>query len=166
MLKLLTVKFEEETESFNDAILANFLSDKKIMRWESNFFEKKGSHYWAVLLEYETLIPPVEKVSSKPEEKKEDNYKELLKEEDWPIFKRLREWRGEVSKKEGVPPYIIFTNMQLAKIAVTRPGSLNALQQIYGVGDIKKSKYGKQIIGIISSSGKLPGKGKKESGIG
>ena len=69
------------------------------------------------------------------------------------MFKRLREWRGETSKAERVPPYIIFTNMQLAKIAITRPESLNALQGIEGVGNVKRKKYGEQLIELIKSFG-------------
>ena len=89
-----------------------------------------------------------------------------MTENDWPLFEVLREWRGESSKKEGVPPYIIFTNIQLAKIAVTRPTSLNALQDIEGIGNAKREKYGKAILLIIKSHG-LPVKtnkgGKKDA---
>lgn len=61
-------------------------------------------------------------------EKKEEGYKTILTDADWPLFKMLKEWRGEESKKEGVPSYIICNNMQLARISVMRPTSLNALQ--------------------------------------
>jgi superfamily II DNA helicase RecQ len=66
----------------------------------------------------------------------------LLSENDWPLFKVLREWRGELSKKEGIPPYIICTNIKLAKLAVMRPSSLNGLQEIdeYWQGNIKLFK--------------------------
>lgn len=126
---------------------------------ESNFFERKGSHYCAVLLEYEPMISQDENMSYKPVEKREDNFKNLLKEEDWPLFKRLREWRGEVSKKEGVPPYIIFTNKQLAKIAFTRPVSLNALQQIEGVGNVKIWKEDNWHHIVFWKIGRCDGKG-------
>jgi ATP-dependent DNA helicase RecQ len=81
--------------------------------------------------------------------KKDEKYKEILTENDWPIFKRLKEWRAEKCKKEGVPPYIVFTNLQLAKIAATRPTSLNAIQQIEGIGNSKREKYGNEILQII-----------------
>jgi hypothetical protein len=73
MLKLFTVKFEEKIESFNDVVLTNFLSDKTIIKWESNFFERKGSQYWAVLLEYEPVMPSGESNLDKPAGKKTEH---------------------------------------------------------------------------------------------
>jgi superfamily II DNA helicase RecQ len=154
MLKIFTVKFEEKIESFNDSIITNFLSDKVIIKWESQFFERKNCQFWTVIVEYVPTTVSGGVVSQKTAAKKEENYKEILTETDWPLFKRLKEWREETSKAEGVPPYIVFTNLQLAKIAVTRPESLNSLQQIEGVGNVKREKYGKAIINIVMSLGK------------
>lgn len=153
MLKIFTIKFENNLESFNDSILSNFLSDKGVVRWESHFFEHKKEYYWTIVVEYNPAAPSSAVSAGKGQMKKDEAYKELLTRNDWPLFNRLREWRMERSKKDGVPPYIIFTNIQLAKIAVTRPLSLNALQQVEGVGDAKREKYGNEIILIIKSFG-------------
>ncbi|TFH42044.1 MAG: hypothetical protein E4G94_06960, partial [ANME-2 cluster archaeon] len=51
-------------------------------------------------------------------------------------------------------PYIICTNIQLAKLAVMRPSSLNGLQEIEVIGKSKTEKYGKNSLQIISSYGK------------
>lgn len=157
MLKVLTIKFENNLESFNDSILSDFLSGKEIIRWESRFFDHKNEHYWSVILEYKSVLPPGEIITGKKGSLRSEKYKELLTENDWPLFNRLREWRAERVKKDGVPPYIVFNNIQLAKITVTRPSSLNALQQIEGVGNAKREKYGNEIIHIIKSFG-LPQK--------
>jgi len=84
-----------------------------------------------------------------PSKKNNESYKDIMSESDWPLFEFLREWRGETCKKEGVPPYILCTNLQLAKIAVTRPASLNALQGIKGIGKAKREKYGADILKIV-----------------
>jgi len=42
MLKIFAVNYRERTESFNDHALSNFLADKEILRWESQFFERKN----------------------------------------------------------------------------------------------------------------------------
>ncbi|MBE9594400.1 MAG: HRDC domain-containing protein [Proteobacteria bacterium] len=34
---------------------------------------------------------------------------------DWLLFNVLREWRAERCKEEGIPPYVIYTNLQLAR---------------------------------------------------
>jgi ATP-dependent DNA helicase RecQ len=88
-------------------------------------------------------------IPGKSQAKRDETYKKILSENDWPLFKRLREWRGETSKAEGIPPYIICNNIQLAKIAVNRPKSLNALQEIEGIGNAKREKYGTDILKLV-----------------
>jgi superfamily II DNA helicase RecQ len=149
MLKIFTIKFENRLESFNDNIVLDFLADKEIIRWESIFFQSKNNHYWSIIVEYIPSTPLAASSTERKDLKKNEKYKEILTENDWPIFKRLREWRAEKCKKEGVPPYILFTNLQLAKIAATRPTSLNALQQIKSIGNSKREKYGNEILQII-----------------
>jgi ATP-dependent DNA helicase RecQ len=153
MLKIFTIKFENNIESFNDSILSNFLADKNVIEWEGHFFERKSDHYWTIIVEY---VAPSDCPSThldKMEKKKDERYREILTDSDWPLFNHLREWRADKSKKQGVPPYIIFTNLQLANIAVTRPESLNALQQLEGIGNAKKEKYGNEIIQLIKTFG-------------
>jgi superfamily II DNA helicase RecQ len=163
MLKIFTIKYEERTESFNDGALSNFLSDKELLRWESHFFERKNEYFWTVLVEYRLAVTAAAGPIGKPEKSKDERYKELLTDNDWPLFNRLREWRAERSKAEGVPPYIICTNTQLAKITVMRPSSLNALQSIEGIGRAKSEKYGTEILQLIASYGAPEATTKKEN---
>lgn len=157
MLKIFTMKYSEKSENFPDSAMSGFLADKEVLRWESHFFERKGEFFWTVLAEYRDSSMPVRvKNGEEKLEKKEESYKTILTDADWPLFKMLKEWRGEESKKEGVPPYIICNNMQLARISVMRPTSLNALQGIDGIGKAKIEKYGKDILRIVSSCGQLP----------
>ncbi len=64
------------------------------------------------------------------------------------LFNLLRDWRSQRSKKEGVPPYILFTNQQLTDIVKKRPQSLAELTQIAGIGKGKADKYGEEILSI------------------
>ena len=152
MLKIFTLKYEEKSEQFNDSIMTNFLADKELLRWESHFFERKNEYFWTVLVEYRTLFPL--QFIGKKEGNKNESYKEIFSDNDWPLFNVLREWRTDMSKKEGIPPYIICNNIQMANIAIKRPSSLNALQEIDGIGKAKIEKYGKEILQIIASHGK------------
>ena len=54
MLELFTLKYEEITV-FNDSVMSNFLADNEILRWESNFFERKNEYFWTVLVEYRPM---------------------------------------------------------------------------------------------------------------
>ena len=154
MLKIFTLKYEEKIESFNDSILSNFLADKEVLQWESHFFERKKEYFWTVLIDYRTTFAGQTEHVVKREANKNESYKEMLTDNDWPLFNILREWRSDMSKKEGIPPYIICNNIQLSRIVVKRPSSLNALQEIEGIGKSKIEKYGKEILQIIASHGK------------
>jgi superfamily II DNA helicase RecQ len=79
-------------------------------------------------------------------------WKELINKDNEVIFISLKNWRLEESKKQGFPPFIIFTNKQLADIAVLKPSTLNHLSQIDGIGPSKMEKYGEKILRLVASS--------------
>ncbi len=83
---------------------------------------------------------------------KKDDYRALLNEQSTPLFNFLREWRNQRAMEKGQPPYILFTNKQLAQLAAKAPTSLNRLAQIEGVGKTKLELYGKEVLGIIKKN--------------
>ena len=66
------------------------------------------------------------------------------------LFERLRAWRAGVAKEHGVPPYVVFHDATLNAIAAARPGSLEALRGISGVGERKLANYGAAIVRIVA----------------
>ena len=90
MLELFTLKYEERTV-FNDSVMSNFLADKEILRWESQFFERKNEYFWSVLVEYRLSFISQTEPTRKTEKGRDESYKELLTENDWPLFNVLRE---------------------------------------------------------------------------
>jgi ATP-dependent DNA helicase RecQ len=70
-------------------------------------------------------------------------------------FEALRLWRLAEAKGQGIPPYVIFHDAVLREIATFRPGSLEALGQIKGVGASKLERYGSRVLGVLSAA--LPG---------
>ena len=71
-----------------------------------------------------------------------------MSEHDMGLFNLLRDWRSQRSKKDGVPPYIVFTNQQLSDIVKRRPQSLSELMQLDGIGKGKADKYGEEVLKI------------------
>ena len=61
-------------------------------------------------------------------------------------WETLRRWRAEAAKREGVPPYVIFHDATLAEILAARPGSLEELSRISGVGKHKLDKHGAALL--------------------
>jgi DNA helicase II / ATP-dependent DNA helicase PcrA len=72
---------------------------------------------------------------------------------DWtPDGERLRAWRLERSRADGVPPYVVFHDSVLHQIAELRPGSLGELSQIAGVGPTKLERYGDELLAALAAA--------------
>ena len=68
------------------------------------------------------------------------------------LFDLLRNWRVEIAKAKGVPPYVIFHDKTLATIATERPTDQGELLQISGVGEKKAGRYGEDIARIVKEA--------------
>ncbi len=69
------------------------------------------------------------------------------------LLARLRAWRTERSKKDGVPPYCVFHDRTLEAIATTRPRDLVALLDVPGLGPRKAEKYGEHVLALVGERG-------------
>jgi ATP-dependent DNA helicase RecQ len=69
------------------------------------------------------------------------------------IFDKLRGWRAETARTHNVPAYVIFHDATMREIAKARPGSLNDLRNISGVGEKKLETYGAEIVALIREMG-------------
>lgn len=58
------------------------------------------------------------------------------------LFEELRMLRKEIADKEGMPSYIVFSDVALKQMAVKYPCDLNSFRKISGVGEVKLEKYG------------------------
>ncbi len=72
---------------------------------------------------------------------------------DDPLFDALRAWRAGEAKTQAVPPYVIFHDSVLREIAAARPGGMDDLGEIKGVGGSKLSRYGEAVLGIVRQQG-------------
>jgi DNA helicase II / ATP-dependent DNA helicase PcrA len=68
-----------------------------------------------------------------------------------PGAQRLRDWRLERARADGVPPYVVFHDAVLQAIAAARPASLGELSQIGGVGPAKLERYGDELLALVQS---------------
>lgn len=65
------------------------------------------------------------------------------------LFEKLRSWRSERAREEGVPPYIVFGDKVLREIARQTPHDLDEMSEISGIGPAKLDKYGELILGLL-----------------
>jgi DNA helicase II / ATP-dependent DNA helicase PcrA len=70
--------------------------------------------------------------------------------QEWtPAAERLRAWRLERAREDGVPPYVVFHDSVLHAIADAQPASLGELSQIAGVGPAKLERYGDAVLALL-----------------
>lgn len=65
------------------------------------------------------------------------------------LFALLKDLRKDISRKEKLPPFVIFQDPSLEDMATQYPITLDEMKQITGVGAGKAKKYSKPFIGLI-----------------
>ena len=69
---------------------------------------------------------------------------------DQKLLTMLKGLRKDVSRKMKVPPYVIFQEPSLEDMALKYPITIEELANVYGVGEGKARKYGKDFIKLIA----------------
>ena len=65
------------------------------------------------------------------------------------LFEALRSWRWTASKTMGVPVYTVCNNATLHAVAATKPGTLESLASIRGIGPQTITRHGEAILALI-----------------
>lgn len=68
------------------------------------------------------------------------------------VFEALRKWRNERAKRDGRPPYVLFTNSQVANIARARPDTRAALEAVPGVGEARVRDYADDLLALLRTA--------------
>lgn len=68
------------------------------------------------------------------------------------LFGRLRAWRSERARADGVPPYVVFSDEALRGIVSARPRTREELLSIRGIGPAKVEKYGAEVLALVARS--------------
>ncbi len=62
------------------------------------------------------------------------------------LFSRLKALRKEFAQRQGVPPYVVFSDKTLHEMCRHLPVTKAAFREISGVGDSKLDKYGTEFV--------------------
>ncbi|TGY95841.1 DNA helicase RecQ [Petralouisia muris] len=98
------------------------------------------------------------------------------------LFERLRSLRSEIARREGMPPYIIFSDKTLVDMCVRLPLAREEMLEVNGVGEHKFKKYGEPFLeeiraytgeereklyfGEMEEAGRTAGTGKQPANTG
>jgi ATP-dependent DNA helicase RecQ len=67
------------------------------------------------------------------------------------LFDRLRNWRGQTAREQGVPAYVILHDRTLNELATRRPRSAEDLLDIPGIGEAKAARYGAVLLELLAA---------------
>jgi hypothetical protein len=154
LARVLTLRFNSLMDGLDDAPLREFIKDKEVLAIREHFFMRNELPYLALLVTYNIPVPqpntaPAQQAGNQPG-RREESWREWVAEADIPLFNALRDWRAERSKQDGLPPYVICTNRQLAAMIADRPQTLAKLGQVEGFGKNKLERYGKEILTVLA----------------
>lgn len=147
LIKIFCLSFDSAYGGFNDIHLRDFMKDKEVISIQDHLFVRNEVPYLALVIKYYPLRQELDPKMA-PNEKRKESWRETLTEADMGLFNLIRDWRSQRCKKDGVPPYILLTNQQVAQIVKTRPQNMTDLMKIEGVGKARADKYGEEILKI------------------
>lgn len=71
---------------------------------------------------------------------------------DGTVYERLKRWRADRARADGVPAYVVFHDRTLGAIAEELPADLDALARISGVGPAKLDRYGDEVLEVVATT--------------
>jgi len=146
-IRLFTVPFSEETQTFHDDVVQQFCVNKRIHKIETRFFVKHGQPYWTIAVLYGVILDDEKKGAGL--QVRDSDYG--LDEQQKALMLRLKEWRKQEAEVRGFPVYLIATNSQLAIMIKNKCMTLEALKLVKGFGKSRIEKYGKAATAIIQT---------------
>jgi len=147
-LKAFTLRLDPATGLFDDGAMEEHLAGREVMDVYEHLFHQEGEPVWAILV---TCRDAAGTALARGTPDREDPRKRLSR-PDRELFDALRRWRNERAAREGRPAYVLFTNRQLAAIATARPGSLEALREVEGVGEARARDFGEDVLALLSAA--------------
>ena len=134
-----------------EAELDRYLNEHKVINVERQLVQAGEQSHWAICVQIAH-----ETTGSAPARTKDRiDYKDVLSPEDFSVFIRLREHRNELARQQGIPPYAVFNNEQLASIARLTNPSLSGIGEIKGIGSARLEQYGASFKGLKPWVGSL-----------
>ena len=66
------------------------------------------------------------------------------------LFAALRDHRLNLSRAQGVPPFVVASDRTLREIAALQPRTVEELMRVYGIGATKAARYGRGFLEVVA----------------
>lgn len=145
-VRILTVPLGDPGSALQE--LNAFLAGHRVLDMQQQFYQNEQGAGWSFCIRYLQTVsggagPPKAKV----------DYRQVLGEDEFIRFARLRDVRRAIAQQEAIPAYAVFTDEELAGIAQLSEITVAALVTVKGVGEKKAARYGQQIVSGMQQSG-------------
>jgi ribonuclease D len=99
------------------------------------------------------IAPPIEgmAIPAAPRTKRPPIQLRPLTAEERRVFDKLREWRRQTATRDSTPIHFICSDKTLEHLIIARPRTLEELNNIFGLGEAKISRYGTEMLGQLES---------------
>jgi len=149
-LRFFTIPIHGGDEAADE--LNRFLGIHRILAVDRSFVQDGANSAWALCVSFELA-----EGRPQPGKRGKIDYREVLNEQDFAIFAKLRSLRKELADNEGIPAYAVLTNEQLAELVQRRVQTATALREIAGIGDARIEKYGERFLRLLREALPAPG---------
>lgn len=122
--------------------LNKFISTHRIIDIKKSLVSLEDKSYWNFLIEYESSTNEKSENNKKsPNKSTRIDYREILSDDDFTKFSKLRDLRKEIADKNKIAVYNVFDNAQLAEMVTEKIKTKEGLSKISGIGDSKLDKF-------------------------
>jgi superfamily II DNA helicase RecQ len=122
-----------------------FLKSHRIVNVEKRLIDGERGTGWLFLVEYGGDNKNRPSASSP-----RVDYREILNDQEYALFDKLRQLRRELAEKQGIPVYAVFTNDHLAGMIKSKAASLKDISKLPGAGEARVKQYGEAFLKILA----------------
>ncbi|MCB9762745.1 MAG: HRDC domain-containing protein [Alphaproteobacteria bacterium] len=146
-LSLLTLSLDPATGAFPSSPLEQI--EGEVVSVVEHFFHHQGLPRLLLIVHHRQGSGP--RAQTTRPDKKGGDPRAGLSPDELERFDRLRAWRNGRAETDGIPPYIILSNRELAAVARSTPQTLAELRRVEGIGKAKLTRYGPNILEVLGA---------------
>lgn len=123
-----------------------FLGAHRVSTVQRELVQDGASSYWSVCV---TSVDGEVAAAPSQSRRARVDYREILEADEFGLYDRLRTLRKQQADAEGLPPFAVFTNEQLAEMVRRRVTTRAALAAIDGIGDARLERYAPAFLEVL-----------------
>jgi superfamily II DNA helicase RecQ len=158
-VRVVTLRFVPEQGGFDDAELRAFMESAEVLDVTHHFFVQEQSPWMVLVLRYRESEARARLMHGRGEpagDRAPTDHASTLDPAQRGLYDALRAWRHARAKADGLPPYVVLTNRQLAVVARLGPRTKAALEAVEGFGERKRDSYADDVLRVVAEASVVP----------